>query len=100
MSGHEAGRLQGLLHEGVAEAHVMLPTGELMEVADIEPLIPIPVERQQPLEPSCSNFHRIRRMLWGLRPRMSAAWSHVSWPVRARTMTSCTFMARSTVACG
>src|SRR6266536_119011 len=37
----------------------------------------------------------MRRMLRGLRPRISATCSHVSAPLRPRTMTSWTRMARS-----
>src|SRR5215472_2433848 len=46
----EAGRLQDLLHEGVAEVHAVLPPGELMEVADIEALVPVAVEGEHPLD--------------------------------------------------
>src|SRR6185312_6072172 len=48
--GHEPGALQGLLDEGVAEADAMLAPGELVEVADIEPLIAVAVEREQALD--------------------------------------------------
>jgi len=46
----EAGRLQDLLHEGVAEAHAVLPAGEPIEVADIEALVPVPVEGEHALD--------------------------------------------------
>ena len=38
MLGHQAGRLQRLFHEGVAELHAVLPAGELMEMPNVEPL--------------------------------------------------------------
>jgi hypothetical protein len=38
----------------------------------------------------------VRRMLRALRPKISAAWIQVSRPASACTMTSRTFMARST----
>src|SRR4030095_14246153 len=41
-------------------------------------------------------FRRNRRMLRGLRPRMSAACNHVRFPARACRMTSRVFLARST----
>src|SRR5262245_16768370 len=47
--GDQAGGLQGLLHERVAEAHAVLAPGQLVEVADIEPLVPLAIEREQAL---------------------------------------------------
>jgi len=47
--GDQAGGLQGLLHECVAEAHAVLAPGQLVEVADIEPLISLAIEREQAL---------------------------------------------------
>jgi hypothetical protein len=95
----------------------MLAACELMKVAHVEAVVAVAIERQQlldlgdggalrrgrlasPIEQALIavtlEFSRIRRMLRGLYPRMSAAWSQVSLPARARTMTSWTFMARST----
>jgi hypothetical protein len=48
--GHEPGALQGLLDEGVAEADAVLPARELVEVADVEPLIAVAIEREQALD--------------------------------------------------
>src|SRR5262249_13384451 len=50
--GDEAGGLQGFLHERVAEAHTVLAPGQLVEVADIEALIPLAIEREQTLHVS------------------------------------------------
>src|SRR5436309_3879729 len=47
--GHQARGLQGLLHERVAEAHAMLAPGELVEMPDVEPQIPLAIEREQAL---------------------------------------------------
>src|ERR1700704_4071580 len=47
--GHEPGRRQGLFHEGIAEAHAVLTPGELVKMPDIEPQIPLAIEREQPL---------------------------------------------------
>ena len=49
MFGHQAGALQGLFHEGVAEAHAVLAARELVEVADVEALVAVPIQRKQPL---------------------------------------------------
>jgi hypothetical protein len=49
MLGHQAGGLQRLFHEGVAEAHAVVAPGELMKVADVEALVPVAVEGQQAL---------------------------------------------------
>ena len=48
--GHEPRRLQGLPDKGIAEAHAVLPPRELMEMPHVEPLIALPVERQQALD--------------------------------------------------
>ncbi len=48
--GHQPGALQGLLDEGVAEAHPVLAAGELVEVAHIEPLIAVAVQGQEALD--------------------------------------------------
>jgi len=48
--GDEAGTLQGLLDEGVAEADTVLAAGEGAEVADVEALVAIAVEREQALD--------------------------------------------------
>ena len=47
--GHQPRTLQGLLDEGITEAHAVLPAGELVEVAHIEPLVALAVEGQQAL---------------------------------------------------
>src|SRR5262249_62045389 len=44
--GHQPRRLQSFLHEGVAEAHAVLPPGELVKVADVEPLVTLAIEPQ------------------------------------------------------
>ena len=48
--GHEPGRLQGLLDEGVAEAHAVLPARQLMEMADVEALVAVAIQGQQALD--------------------------------------------------
>ena len=50
MFGDQARGLERLFHEGVAEAHAVLPAGELMKVADVEALIAIPVQGEQVLD--------------------------------------------------
>jgi len=50
MFGDQARGLERLFHEGVAEAHAVLPAGELMKVADVEALIAIPVKGEQVLD--------------------------------------------------
>src|SRR5437879_13155779 len=47
--GHQARGLQGLLDERIAEAHAMLAPGELVEMPDVEPQIPLAIEREQAL---------------------------------------------------
>jgi hypothetical protein len=47
---NEARGLQGLLDEGIAEAHAVVTARELMEVADIEALVAIAIEGEQPLD--------------------------------------------------
>lgn len=48
--GDEAGGLQGLVHERVTEAHAVVPPGELMEVANVEALVAVAVEREHVLD--------------------------------------------------
>src|SRR3989475_9419898 len=48
--GDQARGLERCLHEGVAEAHAVLPAGQLMKVADIEALIAIAGEGGQGLD--------------------------------------------------
>ena len=48
MWGHQARALQGLLHEGLAEAHPVLALRDVMEVPDVEALV-LPVQRQEAL---------------------------------------------------
>ena len=48
--GHQPGCLQGRLHEGVGEGHLLVPTHELVEVPDVEPRVPLPIETQDPLD--------------------------------------------------
>ena len=47
--GHQPRTLQGLLDEGITEAHAVLPAGELVEVTHIEPLVALAVQGQQAL---------------------------------------------------
>src|SRR4030095_8812067 len=47
--GHQPGALQGLLDEGITEADPMVAPRQLVEVAHIEPLVPVAVQGQQPL---------------------------------------------------
>src|SRR2546428_7305041 len=47
--GHQARGLQGLRDERIAEAHAMLAPGELVEMPDVEPQIPLAIEREQAL---------------------------------------------------
>src|SRR5256712_7368350 len=47
--GGHARHLQGLLHEGIAEAHVMVATRELMEMADVEALVALAIEGEPAL---------------------------------------------------
>src|SRR5437870_3766331 len=47
--GHQARSLQGLLDERIAEAHAMLAPGELVEMPDVEPQIPLAIEGEQAL---------------------------------------------------
>src|SRR6266571_593994 len=47
--GHQARGLQGLLDERIAEAHAMLAPGELVEMPDVEPQIPLAIEREHAL---------------------------------------------------
>src|SRR5437879_6904453 len=47
--GHQARGLQGLLDERIAEAHAMRAPGELVEMPDVEPQIPLAIEREQAL---------------------------------------------------
>src|SRR5438093_6732042 len=49
VGGDEARHLQGLLHEGIAEAHVMVATRELMEMADVEALVALAIEGEPAL---------------------------------------------------
>src|SRR5262245_59212814 len=49
MLADQAGGLQGLLDEGIAERHAVLAAGELVEVADVEALVAVAVEREQAL---------------------------------------------------
>src|SRR3989449_5698984 len=49
MFGDQARGLERLFHEGVAEAHAVLPAGELMKVADVEAPIAIPGKGEQVL---------------------------------------------------
>src|SRR5438034_6154177 len=44
--GHQARGLQGLLDERIAEAHAMLAPGELVEMPDVEPQIPLAIDRK------------------------------------------------------
>ena len=46
----QAGGLPGSLEQRVGEGHTMIPAGELMEVAHIESVIPLPIEAEDPLE--------------------------------------------------
>src|SRR5438132_7435482 len=48
--GHEPGRLQGLLDEGVAEAHAVLPARQRMEMADVEALVAVAIQGQQAVD--------------------------------------------------
>jgi hypothetical protein len=48
--GDEAGRLQSLLDEGIAEADVVVAPGELMEVADVEAVGAVALESEHPLD--------------------------------------------------
>src|SRR5258706_7670210 len=56
--GHEAGTLQGLLDEGVAEADAVLAAGEGVEVAEVESLVAVPVEGQQAVDLRQPGVHR------------------------------------------
>ena len=47
---HEAGGLEGLFHEGIAEREAMLAAGEAMKVPHVEPLIVLAVEGEQALD--------------------------------------------------
>ena len=46
----EPGRLQGLFHERVAEAHAVLPPSELVKVSDVEALVAVAIELQHALQ--------------------------------------------------
>ena len=48
--GHQPGLLQGGFHQRVGEGHVLVATHELVEVADVEPRVPLPIEAQDPLD--------------------------------------------------
>ena len=41
--GHQAGGLEGLLDEGVAEVDLVVAPGDLVKMPDLEALIPLPV---------------------------------------------------------
>jgi hypothetical protein len=43
----QAGGLQGLLDEGIAEAHAVLAAGDLVEMLDIEPEIALAIEARR-----------------------------------------------------
>ncbi len=47
---HQPGGLQSLFHETVGRGHAVLPLRNLMEVAHVEPRIPLPLQPQQLLE--------------------------------------------------
>src|SRR5258706_4233213 len=48
--GHEPGTLERLLHEDITEAHLVLAPRDVVEVADVEALIVLPVQRQEALD--------------------------------------------------
>ena len=50
LPGHQAGGLQGLLDEGIAEPHPVLAPGNLHEVANVEPQGALPGQGQDPLQ--------------------------------------------------
>src|SRR5439155_25428719 len=48
--GHQPSLLQGRLHKGVGEGHVLVATHELVEVPDVESRVPLPIEAQDALD--------------------------------------------------
>ena len=48
--GHQAGGLQGFLHERIAKAHAVLAPRQLVKVADVEALISLAIQREQALD--------------------------------------------------
>ena len=115
--GHEPRPLEGGLDQRVGEGHAVIPPGQLVEVPDIEPVVPLAIQPEDPLElaqgdppgrrglaaaieqarhPNCSSRARQRRTLRGLRPMTSATWSQVCRPCRACRRAWWIVMARST----
>src|SRR5215468_4708690 len=56
--GHEPRALQSLLDEGIAEPHLMMPSRELVKMADIEAGIVLAVEREHALQLGDGGFLR------------------------------------------
>jgi hypothetical protein len=47
--GHQAGGVQGLLHERIAKTHAMLAARQLVEVADVEAPVALAIQGQHAL---------------------------------------------------